>query len=85
MKSQRKNNDIEWTLEELISWSEVPHTFIMMIVTNGWMNNIYMGNEQQDNRLKFVRKWWKENVNEKGIYIKREKNPKFEVKQLKLF
>lgn len=83
--SRKKNIPIQWTFDELANWSEVPHMFIQMIVTNGWLNNIYTGDHQQNARLMFIRKWWAANVNEKALTKKIEKKRKFEVEQLKLF
>lgn len=84
MTSQRKNKEIPWSVKELSNWSETPDTFIMMIVTNGWLDNIYDGDLQQRDRLQFIRRWWKENVRD-GVFIhKKEKKRIFEETQLKL-
>jgi hypothetical protein len=85
MKSQRKNSEIQWSVEELSNWSESPKTFILMVISHGWLNNIYDGNEQQNNRLMFIRKWWAKNVQQDALNNSKPKKPKFEVKQLKLF
>lgn len=87
---QKKNNPIEWKVSELITWSEVPETFILMVVTNGWLNNIYGGDHIQRERLQFVRRWWAENIDEKALEraAKKAKEKKriFEKSiQLKLF
>lgn len=85
MKSQRKNSEIQWSVEELSNWSESKKTFILMVISHGWLNNIYDGNEQQNNRLMFIRKWWAKNVQQDALKNDKAKKPKFEVQQLKLF
>jgi len=82
---RKKNVEIPWDVKELYNWSCVPQTFIMMIVTNGWLNNIYDGNHQQNDRLMFIRKWWAENVQENALKKNPPKKRKFEETQLKLF
>ena len=56
-----------------------------MVISLGWLNNIYDGNEQQNNWLMFIRKWWAKNVQQDALNNSKPKKPKFEVKQLKLF
>lgn len=81
-----KNKHIPWTGNELLNWSEDKATFILMIVTYGWMKNIYVGDPQQDQRLMIIRKWWAANVNEQALYKKSPKKTKFVGEtQLKLF
>jgi hypothetical protein len=83
--SRRKNVPIEWKVSELITWSEVPETFIMMVVTNGWLQNYYDADYTQRCRLMFVRKWWAANINEQALIKPKVKKRIFEELQYKLF
>lgn len=79
---KRSNTPINFTVEQLINFSQTP-IFIDMIVENGWMDNIYGIDHLQNERLMFVRRWWKENI---PPYTQVSNNPSVEIDiQLKLF
>jgi hypothetical protein len=79
---KRGNTPINFTTEQLINFSQTP-IFIDMIVCNGWMDNIYGADHLQNDRLMFIRKWWKEHI---PPYTRLENNPVVEIEaQLKLF
>jgi hypothetical protein len=82
-RSKKKGNTpINFTVQQLINFSQTP-IFIDMIVENGWMDNIYSIDHLQNERLMFVRRWWKENI---PPYTQVSNNPSVEIDiQLKLF
>jgi hypothetical protein len=81
-----KNNYIEWSVYELINWSEDKGKFIQMIVTQGWLSNVEHPKDQmQNSRMRFVKQWWKDNVDTKALEKKSKKKPIFVDNQLKLF
>jgi|LakMenEpi03Aug12_release.lakeMendotaPanAssembly.Ray.scaffolds.fasta_scaffold485047_1 hypothetical protein len=82
-RSKKKSNTpINFTTEQLINFSQTP-IFIDMIVSNNWMDNIYGADHLQNERLMFVRRWWKENI---PPYTRLENNPATKMdSQLKLF
>jgi hypothetical protein len=82
-RSKKKGNTpINFTTQQLINFSQTP-IFIDMIVCNGWLDNIYGADYLQNERLMFVRRWWKENI---PPYTRLEHNPSVEIdEQLKLF
>ena len=81
-----KNNYIEWSIGELINWSEDKAKFIQMIVTQGWLKNVQHPTDQMQNaRLRFIKEWWEENIDTKALSKITKKNPKFVDNQLNLF
>ena len=59
MKQKRKKNpEISYTLEELHQLSEDKFMFLSLILNNKWMNAIYMGHNDYDRKLHFIRTWY---------------------------
>lgn len=82
-RSKKKaNTPINFSVEQLINFAQTP-LFIDMIITNGWLDNVYGADHLQNERLMFVRRWWAENIPPfKDWYTKPAIEPD---KQLKLF
>lgn len=79
---KRYNTVIDFTVEQLINFSKTP-LFIDMIIANEWMDNVYGADHLQNERLMFIRRWWKENI---PPYTRLTNNPSVEIDpQLKLF
>ena len=78
-----KNTPIHFTIEQLANYAETP-LFIDMVMQNKWLENIYTNDWQQNDRLRFIRKWWSTHMRELPPVKNKEKNRKFDQNQLKL-
>jgi hypothetical protein len=81
-KVKRGNAPINFTIQQLYNFSQTP-IFIDIIITHGWMDNIYTADHAQNERLMFIRKWWNDHIPSMKV-VKEGKSVKFE-NQLKLF
>jgi hypothetical protein len=54
-----------------------------MVLYHGWLDNIYTADHVQNERLMWIRKWWKDHV-PSYKFVKEGKSVKFD-EQLKLF
>jgi hypothetical protein len=70
-----KNTPIHYTIEQLANYAETP-LFIDMVIQNKWLENIYTNDWSQNDRLRFIRKWWSTHMREVPPVKNKEKNLK---------
>lgn len=80
--TRRKNSPINFSVNELNNYSQTPF-FYDMVLYHGWLDNIYTADHVQNERLMWIRKWWKDHV-PSYKFVKEGKSVKFD-EQLKLF
>ena len=57
-RRRKKNPEINYTLDELVNFSQDKFFFLSMILQNDWMKAIYLGKQDYDRKLHFIRTWY---------------------------
>jgi hypothetical protein len=72
-RKKKRNPAINYQLHELHNIAQDKFMFLSLILANKWMEAIYMGNTDYDQKLHFIRTWY--NANKPG---ERKELPKFD-------